>query len=152
MRIIDIERVIPAPIEQVFAFLTDTAHYRTVPGVLRAEVVRPGPRAPGGAGTVREVVLPLLRLTEVIEVYEPPRFMRYRIVRSIPPLRHEHGFMAFAAEPGGTGVRWLSEFAVDFPLLSGPLTRLAEPVLAAGFRFLLYTAARELSGTVTANP
>ena len=144
MRVIDVERVVPAPIEEVFAFMTSTDGYRQMFGVLRADVVRPGPREPGGAGSLREIVLPLLKLTELVEVYEPPTFMRYRIIGSIPPLRHEHGFMTFTEESGGTRVHWHSEFAIASPVLSGPLTVLAKPLFRAGFRALLYTAARIL--------
>ena len=145
MRIIDIDHVIPAPIEKAFAFMTEVENYLAMPGVLRAELLTPGHPTPPGAGAIREVVLPGLKLIEHIEVYRPPTFMRYRIIRSLPPLRHEHGFMAFTEVPDGTRVRWFTEYEVAAPL-SGPLTLVADPVIRAGFRLLLHTADRELSG------
>lgn len=60
-------------------------------------------------------------------------------------MRHEHGFMRFTEVPGGTRVRWHSEFAVASPVLSGALTVLMKPFLQAGFQRLLSTAARILS-------
>lgn len=144
MRTVDIERVIAAPIGQVFAFITDSANYNKVPGVISAVLRTPGATHPQGPGAIRVVTTPLLRLTEHITDYQPPHLMRYRIVKSVPPLRHDSGSISFTVVDGGTSVRWQSRFEVDSPVLSNLLTLLIQPIIAAGFRAVLHTAERQL--------
>lgn len=144
LRTVEVERVIAAPVAEVFGFLTDSANYRTVPGVLRARLVTPGAPEPQGAGAVRQVVTAALALTELVTRYEPPHRMEYRIVRAVPPLRHEAGSITCAEVPGGTLVRWRSEFAVATPVAAGLLTRVWTPVVRSGFELVLRTAERRL--------
>lgn len=144
MRTVDIERVIAAPIDEVFTFLTDSANYKHVPGVLSAILRTPGTPQPQGVGAIRVVTTPLLRLTEQVVTYEPPHLMRYNIVKSIPPLRHDGGSMTFTEVETGTHVRWQSRFEIDSPILSNLLALLIQPIIAAGFRIVLRTADQRL--------
>jgi len=144
MRTVTVRRTIAASIERVFDWITDAANYRQVPGVFRAEVTRAG--ADGGVGTVREVTTAALKLTEEIVGYDRPVRMDYLIRSSIPPLRHESGSMRLRTTEDGTEVTWISTFEVGTPVLSGALTRAFAPAVAFGFRTVLWTAERELTG------
>ncbi|WP_433726836.1 SRPBCC family protein [Nocardia sp. CA-129566] len=144
MRTVTVRRTIAAPIERVFDWITDAANYRQVPGVLRAEVTRAA--ADGGVGTVREVTTAALKLTEEIVGYERPVRMDYLIRASIPPLRHEGGSMRLRTTADGTEVTWVSTFEVGAPVFSGAVTRAFAPAVAFGFRTVLRTAERKLTG------
>ncbi|WP_327095908.1 SRPBCC family protein [Nocardia vinacea] len=143
MRTVTVRRTIAAPIEQVFDWITDAANYRQVPGVLRAEVTRAGI---DGVGTIREVTTAALKLTEEIVGYERPVRMDYLIRSSIPPLRHESGSMQLRETADGTEVTWSSTFEVRTPVCSGASTRVFAPAVAFGFRTVLRTAERKLTG------
>ncbi|WP_067699926.1 SRPBCC family protein [Nocardia jejuensis] len=146
MRTVDVERIVPAPVPDVFEWLTDASNFQRVPFVRRVTLVRPGTTRSHGVGAVRLIVTPLIRLTEEIVEYSPPTLVRYRLLKSAPPLRHQEGFISFEEVPEGTRVRWSSTFEIDSPLFSGLCTRLFLPVVAGGFHLVLSTAERELRG------
>ncbi|MFC9996193.1 SRPBCC family protein [Nocardia sp. NPDC127526] len=146
MRTVDIERTIAAPRSDVFDWLTDATNYQRVPFVRRVTLVRPGDTTGHGAGAVRLIVTPLLRLTEEIIEYDPPRLMRYRLLKSVPPLRHQDGSISFDEVPGGTRVHWFADFEMATPILSGLCTRTFRPIIVGGVHLVLNTAERELKG------
>ncbi|MFE3053656.1 SRPBCC family protein [Nocardia sp. NPDC059239] len=146
MRTVDVERTIAAAPPDVFDWLTDVANYQRVPMVRRVTLVRPGDTAGNGAGAVRLVVTPLLRLTEEIVEYDPPRLMRYRLLNSVPPLRHQEGSITCAPVASGTRVRWSSTFEIAAPVLAPLWTQIFLPVVRGGFVMVLRTAERELGG------
>ncbi|MEV6767658.1 SRPBCC family protein [Nocardia sp. NPDC051030] len=146
MRTVDVERTIPAELPDVFEWLNDASNFQRVPFVRRVTLIRPGTTNSHGVGAVRLIVTPLIRLTEEIVEYSPPDLMRYHLLKSVPPLRHQEGFIAFEAVPSGTHVRWFSTFEIASPILSGVFTRLFLPVVAGGFHLVLRTAERELRG------
>ncbi|MCM6775083.1 SRPBCC family protein [Nocardia sp. CDC159] len=145
MRTVDLERTIQAPIADVFDWLTDATNYQRILLIRRVTLVRPGDVAEHGVGAVRLLVTPLMRITEEIVEYDPPRLMRYRILHSVPPLRSQDGFLAFAAAAGGgTRVHWHTQFEVAAPLFSGPWTLALQPIVALGIRSVLARADHEL--------
>ncbi|MBL1075529.1 SRPBCC family protein [Nocardia sp. 2] len=146
MRKVTYERTIPAPLPDVFDWLTDATNFQRVPFVRRVTLVRPGNTTGHGDGAVRLIVTPLLRITEEITEYTPPTLMRYRVLNSVPPLRHQEGYIAFEAVPTGTRVRWNSTFEIASPILPTLCTRLFLPVVRGGFLLVLRTAERELLG------
>ncbi|MFD6350783.1 SRPBCC family protein [Nocardia tengchongensis] len=146
MRTVDVERTIAAPPADVFDWLTDVANYQRVPLVRRVTLVRPGNTAGNGVGAVRLVVTPLMRLTQEITEYDPPRLMRYRGLKSVPRLRHQEGFISCEPVAGGTRVHWSTSFELAAPALSPLWTTLSVPVVRASFEMVLRTAARELRG------
>jgi len=147
MRVVDMHRTIAAPIGEVFDWMTDATNYHRVPSVRRVVLVRPGDTHGHGVGAIRVVNALLFRMTEEITEFEPPTFMRYYIPRSIPPLRHDEGYMRFEKVLGGTHVRWYSRFEVRSPIASDLCTLIMVPVIAAGFRFTLDTCEKELRQT-----
>jgi hypothetical protein len=46
----------------------------------------------------------------------------------------------------GTAVTWVSTFELKAPMLRGPLTKALAPGIALGFRTVLWTADRKLTG------
>jgi uncharacterized protein YndB with AHSA1/START domain len=145
MHEVRVVRTIAAPIEDVFEWMTNSDNYRRVPGVFVARLVQPGTPAPQGPGAIREVVTAGMKLTEQILELDRPVLMRYRVLSSFPPIRHESGSMTFHAENGATTVTWVSRLESTSPILTGPLTRVLAVGLTAGFRGVLRTAAKELS-------
>ncbi|UGT39113.1 SRPBCC family protein [Nocardia yamanashiensis] len=146
MRTVVIERTIHAPRPDVFDWFTDATNYQRVPFVRRVTLVRPGDTRSHGAGAVRLIVTPLLRITEEIVEYSPPELMRYRLLNSVPPLRHQEGYMSFAEVSAGTRVRWFSTFEIASPVLAGFFTAVFAPAIHGGFVMVFRTAERELRG------
>ncbi|MBF6330471.1 SRPBCC family protein [Nocardia transvalensis] len=144
MRTVDLERTIQAPIADVFEWLTDATNFQRVPLIRRVTLVRPGNVAEHGVGAVRLLVTPLMRVTEEIVEYDPPRLMRYKILNAFPPLRFQDGSLTFTEVENGTRVRWHSEFEVAAPIFGGPWTLALQPLVALGIRLVLSTADHEL--------
>ncbi|MEU0540101.1 SRPBCC family protein [Nocardia sp. NPDC005978] len=146
MRTVDVERTLRAPLPDVFDWMTDATNFQRVPMCRRVTLVRPGNTNGHGVGAVRLIVTPLIRLTEEIVEYNPPELVRYRLLKSVPPLRHQEGFIAFKAVPHGTQVRWFSTFEIASPILPGLWTAMFLPVIRTGFHMVLRTAESELRG------
>ncbi|WP_227979669.1 SRPBCC family protein [Nocardia spumae] len=144
MRTLDLERIIRAPRADVFDWLTDATNYQRVPSIRRVTPVRPGNVSEHGVGAVRLLVTPLLRLTEEVTHYDPPRLFRYRVLKSLPPLRHQDGTVTFDEHPSGTRVRWQSQFEIATPLFGTAWTMALLPAVYLGLHFVLATADQEL--------
>lgn len=153
METMTVERVVHAPIGDVFAWLTTTTHYTASPLVLRCRLTRHGEGAPYGVGAVRSHLWLIGWFRERITRYEPPYATEYVVERSVPPARHELGRMTFTETDGGTLVRWTTRAEIPLPLLGVPLTRLlARPVIARTFGNILDAAEKALAGRIAAGP
>ncbi|MEV7545313.1 SRPBCC family protein [Streptomyces sp. NPDC089915] len=153
METVTVERVIAAPVEDVFRWLTTTTRYEASPLVLRCRLTRPGAGAPYGVGAVRRHLWLIGWFEERITRYDPPYATEYTVVRSLPPSRHELGRMTFTEAGGGTLVRWTTRAEIRVPLLgAGPtrrLTRLiARPLITRAFGSILDAAATALAPPV----
>jgi Polyketide cyclase / dehydrase and lipid transport len=144
MRTVKLERIIRAPADDVFEWISDVTNFQRVPLIWRVTLVRPGDVAEHGVGAVRLLVTPLVRVTQEIIEYEPPRLIRHKLLGSTPALRHHDGCIMFDEVPGGTRVRWISEFEVAAPLFADMWTMAYAPMVSAGIRAVLATAACEL--------
>ncbi|WP_148591351.1 SRPBCC family protein [Streptomyces sp. WAC01526] len=141
METMTVERVIDAPIDEVFAWLTTTTHYTSSPLVLRCRLTRHGAAAPYGVGAVRSHLWLIGWFRERITHYDPPHATEYTVERSLPPSRHELGRMTFTEVEGGTHVRWTTRAEIPVPVLGAVLTRfLARPVITRTFRNILDAA------------
>ncbi|KAA6212444.1 SRPBCC family protein [Streptomyces albofaciens JCM 4342] len=146
METVTVERVIAAPVDEVFAWLTTTTHYTRSPLALRCRLTRHGAGAPYGVGAVRSHLWAIGWFRERITRYEPPYATEYVVERSWPPSRHELGRMTFTEADGGTRVCWTTRAEVRLPLLGAPLTRLLmRPVLSRTFGNILATAEAALT-------
>ncbi|MER6046343.1 SRPBCC family protein [Streptomyces sp. NPDC001793] len=141
METLTVQRVIAAPIADVFGWCAATTNYTRTPFVLKARLARPGRGAPYGVGAVRLHTWVIGWFRERITAYHPPYDFDYAVERSFPPARHELGRMTFTEVPGGTQVAWTTSFQVPLPLVGAALTRaLAKPVVAHVFGRILDAA------------
>ncbi|MFH8409293.1 SRPBCC family protein [Streptomyces sp. NPDC018019] len=141
METVTVERVIAAPADAVFTWLTTTTNYTRSSLILRCRLTRRGEGAPYGVGAVRSHLWLIGWFRERITRYEPPYATEYVVERSLPPSRHELGRMTFTEADGGTLVRWTTRAEVRLPLLGAPLTRLLmRPVLTRTFGDILAAA------------
>ncbi|MFF8727032.1 SRPBCC family protein [Streptomyces sp. NPDC015171] len=141
METMTVERVIDAPVEEVFAWLTTTTNYTASPLAVRCTLTRVGQEAPYGVGAVRTHLWLMGWFRERITRYDPPHATEYVVERSLPPSRHELGSMTFTEAGEGTLVRWTTRAELRVPLLGPLLTRLVvRPVLLGTFRNILATA------------
>jgi uncharacterized protein YndB with AHSA1/START domain len=138
---ITVDRVIAAPINDVFTWLTTTANYTASPMVLRCRLARPGADAPYGLGAVRVHLWLIGWYRERITRYEPPYVTEYAVDRSVPASRHELGRMTFTEVDGGTRVEWTTRAEARIPLVGRLVTRvLGRRVIAGTFRRILQAA------------
>jgi len=138
---VEVERLIPHPIEVVFARYVDHAGWTDWAGLGRVRLVREGSPNRDGVGAVRAFALsPGLR--EEVTRLEAPRRMEYRVTQGAYPLTDHHGEVLFASEGAGTRVTWRVSFRSRLPLLGRPLQR----GLGWLFRRMLASLARDLDG------
>jgi len=136
---IEVERLIPHPIERVFRRYTDHAGWSEWAGLGIVRLVREGAPDRNGVGSVRAFALaPGLR--EEVIVFEPPRRQEYRVTRAAFPLTDHHGEVIFTPEGPGTLVTWRVTFRSKVPGLGWPVER----GIAALFRWMLRRLARDL--------
>ncbi|WP_406340606.1 SRPBCC family protein [Streptomyces sp. NBC_00648] len=141
METMTVERVIDAPIDEVFTWLTTTTNYTASPLVLRCRLARHGKGAPYGVGAVRSHLWLIGWFRERITRYDPPYATEYVVERSLPPSRHELGRVELSEVDGGTLVRWTTRAEIPVPLVGAFLTRhLARPIITRTFRNILDTA------------
>jgi uncharacterized protein YndB with AHSA1/START domain len=115
MRRVEVERVIDAPPEAVFARFNDHAGWSTWAGAGKVSLAREGTPDRNGVGCVRAFESAMGLQEEVIE-FEPPRHMAYRIARGGFPLRNHRGEVRFEPHARGTRLVWSVEFGSRIPL------------------------------------
>jgi uncharacterized protein YndB with AHSA1/START domain len=121
MTTVEIERVVRAPREVVFARYTDHAGWSEWARVGRVRVVQPGRREPDGEGCVRS--FSLIGLREEVTEFRRPDAMAYRIVRGGFPLADHRARVTFEPHPEGTRVVWRTEFRSRARVLGGAIER-----------------------------
>ncbi|MFT4200453.1 SRPBCC family protein [Gordonia sp. (in: high G+C Gram-positive bacteria)] len=139
-----VERTIAAPIDAVFAWLTDPAHLTAAPLALRAGWAR-GTDGPG-VGAVREVLALGLWAREEIVAWDPPHRYDYSITKAVPAIDHREGSVTLTPVDGGTRVRWIADFTI--PLVGGgrPMGALMGRLLPGSFAAILDACERDLAG------
>jgi uncharacterized protein YndB with AHSA1/START domain len=146
MRTVTVERTIAAPVEEVFATLTDHAGYARLHPLIRSStLLREGLRERNGTGALREINAQFIVFREEILAFERPHRMDYIIRSSRPPIHHEGGSMRFETTPSGTKVTWTSTFAIGPRALRAILESSAAPVTAAVFAALLAAVDKRLT-------
>lgn len=141
MQTVTVERVVAAPVAEVFDWLSDTGNYTRSRLVLRQRLARPGESAPYGLGAVRELTWLFGWFRERITAYDPPHEFHYRVERGVPPVRHEDGLMRFTEVPDGTRVQWTTTVQMRSPVAAEALTRVVgRRVIGYGFSKILDAA------------
>lgn len=147
METLTVERTIAAPIEDVFAWLSNAHNYTRSKFVLRERLAEPGADAPYGLGALRVLLWTVGIFYERITAYDPPRSFDYHVERSFPPSRHEAGRKSFTEVAGGTHVTWTSTFEIRLPLVGAFLTRVVGvPIIRRVFSRVLDAAQADLTG------
>lgn len=145
MHTIVVERTINAPIEKVFALLSDHANYSQFPGVTASSLLEEGQPDRNGLGALRRIETPKGWFEERITAFESPRRFDYLITRTSLPLEHQGGSVRCEQTAAGTHVIWTSIVRVKVPLIGGLLTRLAAPTLGKAFGSMLKDVDRRLA-------
>jgi uncharacterized protein YndB with AHSA1/START domain len=144
---------IHAPVERVWAALTDYASYARLPKVESARVLQQGRGDPAGVGAVREVRLLGSTFVEEITRFEAPRLLGYQILRSAPlPIEHRGGEMELVPRGEGTEVRWTTTFRVAVPLVGGLIGKVTRAITQNAFNDVLLWLKDELEREAQAQP
>jgi uncharacterized protein YndB with AHSA1/START domain len=117
-----IERHISAPIETVFAKLTDHRGYAAITPLRKSELEREGTPAPNGVGAVRRLSLLGPPMREEVTTYDAPKRFSYTLLSGLP-VRNHVGDVRLEATGGGTHV--------TYRVTSHPTIRGAGPVIGA---------------------
>jgi hypothetical protein len=128
MNRVEIERVVHAPRDTVFARYTDHAGWSDWARIGRVAVVKHGAADPDGVGCVRSFALFGLR-EEVME-FQRPQLMAYRIVRGGFPFTHHRARVTFEARGDATRVVWHTEFQPRLAILGGATERVLRAVFS----------------------
>ncbi|SHW57979.1 Polyketide cyclase / dehydrase and lipid transport [Mycobacteroides abscessus subsp. abscessus] len=91
METIEVRRSIAAPIADVFDWISNAGNYTDSPLFLAAKLIRSGSAAAYGAGAIRRFTFPFAVVHEEITRFDPPYSFSYRVVKCMPPVRHEGG-------------------------------------------------------------
>jgi hypothetical protein len=149
---IHVAMTIHAPLERVFAVVSDHEHFLGGPGVT-CRLAREGREQRNGIGAVREVEFGGNVFTEEITAFDAPRGFEY-VVRKLlnergrpVPMLHERGWLEFTSEGAATRVVWRSRFKITIPIVGWILERVVGPRAANGFRQLLDRAKAELEAS-----
>lgn len=145
MEAIIVQRVIAAPPQAVFDWISNAHNYTRIPGILHEHLAQRGTDAAYGRGAVRMLVAVFGVFWERITAYDPPHSFDYHVYRVFPPARHEHGRVSLAIVDGGTHVTWTSTVQLRIPIVGAILTRLiARPIFTYVFSRALDLAAQDL--------
>lgn len=136
-----VQRLIPAPIDEVWACYTDHRGWVRFLGIGKVHLQPEGHPAPDGVGCVRHIsVAGLEMVAEEVTVFEPPCRMKYRVIKGGGPICNHDGEVLFAPEGNGTLVTWRCEFDSSVPGL-GPAIRFG---VTRVFHFILRGVERQL--------
>lgn len=137
------EQFFAAPRPAVFAWFAQHQNVvRLFGGRLRSVTPATEGDTPEGQGSIREVGVGPMRLTETVTRFEPPQLIEYRVTRGWPITQHL-GRMAFSEVDGGTQLEYSIEFEVGLPGAGG----IFAGVLCASWRHNIHRAVDGVSGT-----
>ncbi|MGH7295752.1 MAG: SRPBCC family protein [Polyangiaceae bacterium] len=122
MKRVEVERVIAAPPEEVFARYTDHAGWSRWAGAGKVSLAREGSPDRNGVGCVRSFDSAFGLQEEVVE-FDPPRHMAYRVVRGGFPIKDHRGEVTFEPHPRGTRVVWSVSIGSRLPFTERAIGR-----------------------------
>ncbi len=131
-------RTIAAPVEEVWALLTDHARYAEFTPVPTSRLVRPGRDDPNGVGAIRHLGIGPLGTREQVLVSEPPHHLAYTVVRGMPVRDYRADVHL---QPDADGTRMVYEGSFE-PLVpgTGPLLRV---IMTTAVRTLIASLVRQ---------
>ncbi|OBC00656.1 polyketide cyclase [Mycobacterium sp. 852013-50091_SCH5140682] len=142
MPTIHVERVIAAPLDQVFDWMADPAAIGTAPLVLKAGWANgsPGP----AVGAVRAVTGAGMWFREEITAFDRPNSYSYLIIGSFPPFDHDGGTLTFTPRGEGTHVDWLTTYTHTARSGGKVMEAVSSRLLPWNFRAILANCAKAL--------
>lgn len=144
---IEVQKILNAPIDQVFQMLTDHENYQQFRGIDESELLREGKTEKNGLGAQRRIKASGVTFFEDITEFERPGLFEYRIVKMRPPiLKHLLGRVELTAQGDKTEVRWLSDSIVRIPLLGRLLDKRLSSDGHKAFSGILRTIETKLAG------
>jgi len=142
---------IRAPIDKVWAFLSDHEGYARIPGVKRARLIVEGKPDRNGLGAVRRIEVLGFVFEEEVTRFEAPHRLCYRILRSSPlHIDHEGGDMRLTVRDGGTELDWTTTMAVKLPIGGWIMTKILGMVVQRKFGQFLSWAKKDLESAYAA--
>jgi uncharacterized protein YndB with AHSA1/START domain len=129
MKRVEVERIIHAPLDVVFARYTDHAGWSDWAGAGKVSLAREGSPDKNGVGCIRAFES-AMGLQEEVTAFEPSRRMAYRIARGGFPLKNHSGEVRFEEHGGATRVIWSAEFGSRLPLTERTLARFLRAVFS----------------------
>jgi uncharacterized protein YndB with AHSA1/START domain len=118
-----IERTVAAPVDAVFARLTDHRAYASMTPLRRSELEREGEPAPNGVGAVRRLSLAGPPMREEVIAYEAPGRFAYRLLSGLPVRDHVGDVRLSPDGPGRTRVVYRVTSTPTLPFV-GPVVGL----------------------------
>lgn len=146
MQHVEVEHVVAAPLQRVWARYTDHRSWNEWAGMGRVRLEREGVPPPNGVGCVRVIGPAGFGAREEVLRFEPPRYMSYRVVSGGLPMKDHLGEVFFEEHPRGTLVRWHCRFRSRIPGLGGAFRLLITTL----FRRALANLASEQEGSEAA--
>jgi carbon monoxide dehydrogenase subunit G len=153
----NVEHTIKAPIEQVFAVISDHANYQQFSGFSQSGLSTSGTTNPNGLGAVRQLTIFGTRFSEEINHFDPPYRLDYRVIesyfsvlgRTMPlrtPITRHQGRIDLKETNDGTLVTWASQYGIDLPF-GNNIAELMRPVVEKAFKKMLLEIDEKLSAT-----
>ena len=136
---VQVERLIPHPVEKVFDRYTDHTSWSRWGGFGRVYVEREGVPDKNGIGSVRAFSL-VPGLREEVVGFERPRRVAYTVTRGAFPITDHLGEVTFEPEGEATRMTWRVTFRSRIPGLG----RVIEVGLTRLFRKMLARLERDL--------
>ena len=140
-------RVIPGPIDEVWAVFTDWAGWTDWMGLGKVHVdyttpevgqARLAEKCPNGVGAIRVISVAGTNTFEEITLFEAPRRVEYRVIKGGLPMKDHRGFTTFEPEAGGTHTRvtWWATFGSKWPGMTWAWASIAGMVFRGGLKKL----------------
>jgi len=136
MQYVEVNEVIPAPIDAVWDRYTDHRSWTDWAGLGTVTLDREGSPSPNGVGCVRRISRGGVRVFEEVVSFEPPRRMSYRVVKGGIPIKNHLGEVEFEARGERTLVTWRCRFESRIPGLGRPFRLLVRTLFRNALRGL----------------
>jgi uncharacterized protein YndB with AHSA1/START domain len=134
-----LEQTVRAPLEKVWALVSDHVGWQRWAGVQEVVLRQQGDPAPNGLGAIRVLRRGGLAIEEEVIAFEPPARLGYRVVAGIP-VRDCEVEIRLAPAGAQTSVTWDVQFRPLVPGTGWLLARLLRPRLAAALAGLAHSA------------
>ena len=136
---IKVQRLVKAPIDQVFEAISDHANYAAFPAIDGSELLQEGRQERNGLGAFRSVKMNGFQVWERITAFERPVHMQYKIEKAKPlGMNHYKGIIDFVdLGDETTQVTWVSEGEMTTPLVGKLLDKIMQKQGTSVFHSML---------------